>query len=321
MAAGSSLVLVALLLVGVGFLLLLFGGDWLVRGASAVARRIGVTPLAIGATVVAFGTSAPELAVSTLAAAEGRTEVAIGNVLGSNIFNIGLILGVAALMQPLRIQVPLVRREGVVLILAAGLLGLLVLDGGLSVLDGVLLLAVLVIVVFQTYWAGRREARAHPEEEAEFTEFLEIHAVRRPILVVVAGILLLVGGAQALVAGAVEFAEQLGVSRRIIGLTIVAAGTSLPELATSLIAARRGEHDVAVGNVTGSNLFNIVGILGVGALLAPLAFSSLFLTDFAVMVGFTLVFALFAHSGSAFTRWEGLVLVSAFGGYLVWLLF
>lgn len=316
----SRLVLVTLLLIVAGLLLLYFGGDWLVRGASELARRVGVTPLAIGATVVAFGTSSPEFAVDTLAAAQGRPEVSVGDVLGSNIFNIGVVLGVAVLLRPLRIQVPLVRREGVVLILVAGLLGLLVVDGGLSAIDGVVLLAVLVLVVVRTYRAGRREAREHPVEEAEFTEFLRVRRLPSPILAVIGGLACLVGGAQALITGAIDLAELLGVSRRVISLSMVAVGTSLPELATAVVATYRGEHDIAVGNVTGSNIFNIVGVLGAAALLAPLSFSSMFLGAFAIMVGFTLVFVLFTRTGSVLLRWEGLALLAAYGGYLAWVL-
>lgn len=314
------MVLVPLLLATAGIALLYVGGEGLVRGSTDLARRAGLTPLVVGVTVVAFGTSAPELVVSVLASAAGEGDVAMGNVLGSNIFNIGIVLGAAALVRSLSIRVRVIRREALYLPLTIAFFLLLAFDGQFSLLDGVALLAGISLIVRQTYVDGKREAREHPEEEAEYATFTDVSRYL-PILVrVIGGLLLLVAGARALVEGAVGLADAAGVPPRITALTIVAGGTSMPELVTSVLAARAGQHDIAVGNVIGSNLFNLIGIIGASALAAPLAFHGAFFADFAVMTAFTVVLIVFARTDYVITRREGAALVIGYVAYLAWLL-
>lgn len=250
-----------------GLVLLVAGAELLVRGSSRFAAALGVTPLVIGLTLVAFGTSAPELAVSVQAALSGRPAIALGNVIGSNIFNVLAILGLSALIQPLVVHRTLVRRDVPIMIALSGLVYLMALDGRLSRGDGVVLLlgaAVYNVIAF-------RAAKHHPADLPP----LELPAstgrgfAARQILLALAGLALLVLGSRWLVDGATAIARALSVSELVIGLTIVAAGTSLPELATSLLATMRGQRDIAVGNIVGSNIFNLAWILGVATVLAP----------------------------------------------------
>jgi len=307
--------------VAIGLGLLVVGARWLVGGASGLARRIGITPFVIGATVVGFGTSAPELAVSVAAAAGGEPELAIGNVLGSNVFNIGVILGLAALLRPLRIKVDMLGREGVFLILSFLIFAALAADGLVSRPDGVLLLFFVAAFTWFSVQAGRESGgsgrdRPPPDDRGAGRALRP----RRIALGVLAGLALLILGSQALVAGAVDLATGLGVSARIIGLTIVAAGTSLPELATSVAAAVRRQDDIAVGNIVGSNVFNLLAILGASALIAPLPMSTSGYLDLVVMGFVTLAFFALAWNRLTLSRGEGAVLLAAYLAYLAWLL-
>ncbi|MGE5153921.1 MAG: calcium/sodium antiporter [Bdellovibrio bacteriovorus] len=266
-----SATLVSSLLILVGLIGLVVGGELLVRGAAALAGAARISPLVIGLTVVAFGTSAPELAVTIQAAWAGAPEIAVGNVVGSNIANVLLILGLSALVAPLVVQSRVVRIDVPLMIACSVGLWLLVLDGAVSRLDGLLLFATLIGYVIWSVIQGRREG---VEIQDEFAAALPHDGSTAPYILrqtglVVGGLVLLVIAARLLVSGGSDIARQLGVSELVIGLTIVAVGTSLPELVTSVVASLRGQRDIAVGNVVGSNLFNILAVLGLGALVAP----------------------------------------------------
>lgn len=312
-----KLALVNLLLIAVGIALLYVGGELLVRFAVRLAALLRLSPLVIGLTVVAFGTSAPELAASVSAALQGSSAIAISNIIGSNSANIGLILGLCALLQPIRATANFLRREFPFMLGAALVTAPLLGDGVIGRRDGLLLVGLLAGYL----WVLLRPGEP-PEVEAEFAQGLP--AARGSLLVslagIIAGLVLLVIGARALIAGASALARELGVSEQVIGLTLVAVGTSLPELASSVIAAIRRQADVALGNVIGSNIFNVLGILGASALVEPLALPFAALQrDWLVMVGFTLILAPFVLSGHRLARGEGGVLLALYGGYVAWL--
>ena len=314
------------LLIVAGLALLVGGGEALVRGASGLALIARVTPAVVGLTIVAAGTSMPELVVSTQAALEGSPGLAVGNVVGSNIFNIGAILGLAALVRPLRIQGNTVRLEWPVMMLAAFLLHLLSRDGSVDRLEGGFLLGGMVAFTAYAVWVGRKATAE--VEDAEFAQVAtaSFGRVGRAALLfnlaaVVVGIGLLAGGSTALVRGAIGVASGLGVSATVIGLTIVAAGTSTPELVTSLMAARRGQDDIAVGNVVGSNIFNVLGILGTTALIQPLPVpSEIIVRDNWWMMGASLLLFPLMKSGMRINRLEGVVLLTGFCAYMALLI-
>jgi cation:H+ antiporter len=312
-------VLTSSLLILAGIVLLYFGAEGLVRGSASIAARLGLTPLVIGLTVVAFGTSMPELVVSIGASLDGKGPIAVGNVVGSNIGNIALILGLAALIQPLRVQAQIVRVDLPILLVASVALVAILADGAVGRVEGGLLFAGLLAYIGTSLRLARREPAA---VEAEFVEGMP-RAGRSAALdagMVAAGLALLVLGARLLVTGAVDIAEGFGLSQAVIGLTIVAIGTSLPELATSVVAALKGQGDIAVGNVVGSNLFNILGILGITALVRPLAQSGMSSVDLGVMLVLTVALLPLMRSGFRVSRAEGGVLVAGYAAYTTYLL-
>lgn len=302
----------------VGLLLLYFGGEWLVQGASSLAARFGVSQLAIGLTIVALGTSAPELVVSINAALSGASDISVGNVVGSNIANITLILGLAALIYPVTVQVKLVRLDAPLMVAASIGLVLVMLDGEASRLEGVVLLVSLGAYMVFTLWEVRR---APAELRSEIKSVAPDGPVgpRWSALLIVAGLVFLMLGGQLLVTAAVDLATFVGLSEAVIGLTIVAVGTSLPELATSVVAALKGQGDIAVGNVVGSNLFNILGILGATAILRPLALGAISWVDLGVMVAVAVVLMLLITLRARLGRVEGFCLLAGFVGYTSWL--
>lgn len=306
-----------LLLLGVA--LLTVGGEALIRGSLAAARRLGVSPLLSGLVIVGFGTSAPELVVSINAAVDGRPDIAIGNVVGSNIGNVLLILGICAAITPLAVK-PLVLRRDAVTVVAASVLFLVLVGGSaLGRADGALFLFFLGAYLVWAYWSERFHAA--PSGEMHQAEADELSTVPKSILwtviAVVFGLSLLIGGSQVLLIGAVGIAEHYGVPEAVIGLTLVAVGTSLPELSISVIAAIRRHADVAVGNILGSNIFNLLGILGVSALLQPLPVHDRILQfDQWVMLGTSLLLLLFLYTGSRLSRLEGSVLLAGYGIYV-----
>lgn len=301
---------------------LTLGADWLVRGATRLAARFGVSRLLIGLTVVAFGTSAPELAVSLDSSLSGKTDLAVGNVVGSNVFNVLFILGLSALAAPLVIARKLVRLDIPLMVAVSLLLFVLALDGRIGRFDGLLLSAGALAYTLFSVRISRGEASSAAEAEAGSSRGPAGKAVFELGLILV-GLALLVFGARWFVAGAVELARGLGVSELVIGLTIVAAGTSLPEVATSVVAVLRGERDVAVGNVVGSNLLNILAILGLCGLLAPQGVSvspAVLRFDLPVMIAVAFATLPLAIARGRIARWEGLLFLVAYAlyaGYLV----
>ncbi|QKT02907.1 calcium/sodium antiporter [Ectothiorhodospiraceae bacterium 2226] len=305
--------------IGVGFALLLWGADRFVTGASALARTLGVSPLVIGLTVVGFGTSAPEMLVSAVAAWQGSPGIAVGNALGSNITNVGLVLGLTALVTPLAVRSETLRREFPILLAIMLVVLLLLLDGEMARWNGLVLLAGMGWVAYWMVSLGLREA-ADPMAGEYEQELPPPMPLARALLWLALGLALLLVSSRMLVWGAVGIAEALGVSDLVIGLTVVAIGTSLPELAASLVGALKGEHDIAIGNVLGSNMFNLLAVLGIAGALAPHTLDPQVLTrDFAVMAGFTL--ALFAMAfgfrrQGRINRLEGALLFAAYGVYV-----
>lgn len=276
-----------------GLVALYFGGEWFVEGAARIARSFGLSSMVIGLTVVAFGTSTPELLVSLSAALAGNSDIAIGNVIGSNIANIGLILGMTGLIFPISVHIDLLRREIPILLAATAGTALLVIDGEVSRLDGVLMLIGLVAFnVFMIYSARReREKRVFLDEDGEDAEDPPpVEPIGRSVVRGLVGLAVLLLGAQLTVQGAVDLARSVGVSELVIGVTLVAFGTSLPELTTSIVAAFKKESDIAIGNIVGSNIYNLLSILGLTAVLAPIDVDQRVITfDGVVMVGFTLL--------------------------------
>lgn len=308
-----------LFLVGLG--LLIVGAELLVKGASRMATAAGVSPLVVGLTVVAFGTSAPEMAVSVQSAWDGRPDLALGNVVGSSVFNVLFILGVSALITPLVVSSQLIRLDVPVMMVASGLLVVLALDGAVGRLDGGLLFAAAIAYTVFQIRQSRKETSAIRDEYAHEFGDRAVPLVRNAGLVV-AGLVLLVLGSRWLVAGAVAFAEYLGLSELVIGLTIVAAGTSLPEVATSVLAALRGERDIAVGNVVGSNIFNVLAVLGLAGLASPAGLpvsNALLRFDLPVMVAVAVACLPVFASGSRIARWEGGLFLSYYVAYTLYL--
>jgi cation:H+ antiporter len=303
-----------------GLVLLLVGGEFLVRGGVGLARRLGVSPLLVGLVVVGFGTSMPELITSLDAARAGSPGIALGNVVGSNIANILLILGLSAVIAPLITTVGAFRRDGLVLLGSTGLLIALAFSLGFGRVSGALFLAVLLAYTVLAYLSERRRAgpasAAHAAEAAELTPQAAGWAANLGLTA--AGLAALLVGAQLLVASALTLAAATGLSETTIGLTLVAVGTSLPELAISLLAAWRGHGDVAFGNIVGSNIFNALGILGVTSLLAPLAAPpELLQRDLWVLLAATSLLLVFAWSAWRLARWEGALFLAGYGAYLV----
>lgn len=313
--------LVSFLLVAVGIAILGFAADILVRGAVSIAKVARISAAVIGLTIVSMGTSLPELTVSVAAALRGASDLGFGNVVGSNIFNIGVVLGLTALIQPMRVHSSAVRLEWPFMFLASFQLLLLARDGRLDRLEGAFFVIGLALFTAYAVRIGRRELGI--EERADLVEAVGEKQVSpeggigRALLFVAAGVAGLVLGGELLVRGAVEIARVAGLSERIIGLTIVAAGTGTPEVATSLMAARRGQGEIALGNVIGSNIFNVLGILGVTALVSPLPVSPAMLgSDLVWMLGLSAVLFPMMRSKQVVNRLEGGLLVAAYGTYI-----
>lgn len=300
-----------------GTVALYFGAEWLVRGGAALALRLGMTPLLAGLTVVAYGTSSPELVVSLTAAAKGGGAIAIGNVVGSNIFNIGFILGLTALIAPLRVQSQLVRLDTPVMIAVAAVFIWCFRDGQVDRWEGALLTLGLVgYTTLNVFLARRVAGRGNTASDLPAPG----GAWWKDAILIVGGLVVLVLGSRWFVRGAVDLARLAGLSEAVIGLTIVAAGTSLPELAASVVAAARKQADIALGNIVGSNIYNVLAILGVSGLVAgPLDGAGISRVDVWVMLGFSALLLPIAYTGHRLSRWEGGWLLVAYGGYLAWL--
>jgi cation:H+ antiporter len=308
-----------------GLIALVAGASLLVRGAAKLAISFGISPLVVGLTVVAFGTSAPETAVSVGAVLQGNSDIAVGNVVGSNIFNVLFILGLSALIAPLVIDRQLVRQEVPIMIGASILIAIMSLDGGIGRVDAGLLLGLLIAYTAYLIVQSRRAGN-----DAHKVDLSQLPVASRwdrhwsvQVLLIVAGLVLLVVGADWLVDSAVAFARALGVSDLVIGLTIVAAGTSLPEVATSVVATLRGERDIAVGNVVGSNTFNLLGCLGVAGLAAPgglVVPPPLLAFDLWVMLATAVACFPIFITGRQIARWEGSLFLLYYAAYTVFLI-
>jgi len=312
--------LVYILFIIGSLIVLYFGANFLVKGAASVAERLGVSALVVGLTVVSFGTSAPELIVSVQATLDGFGGISIGNVIGSNIANIGLILGLSALIFPLKAHMQLIRIDTPFMILVSLLFIVFFLDQTIGRIEGMVF--VLIIAVYSVYniIKSKKENQAQViKEYDESVPKISRHWVL-DVLFIILGLAGLVFGSDLLVKNAVELARGLGMSEAVIGLTIVALGTSTPELATSIVAAVKKQPDIAIGNVVGSNIFNILGILGVASLIKPIATPDINYIDSIVMIVMSLLLLPFIKTGFTLRRWEGGLLLGIYIGYMVYLL-
>ena len=308
--------MLSLLGIVAGLVALFFGGNWLVKGASRLAESLGISPLIVGLTVVAIGTSAPELLVSLRAALSGSSDIAVGNIVGSNIANIGLILGLSGLIFPISVHVNLLKREIPIMIGVALLAVILFQDALVGRIDGlILLIGFAIFMIFVVISArGEQENTYDISEEAVESKPEQIQRGREALRLIV-GIIVLMLGAQLTVDNATELARSLGVSELVIGITLVAVGTSLPELVTSVTAAIRKESDIAIGNVVGSNIFNILGILGLTALIQPIAIAEQIVkVDSLVMLGFSLLLLPFVLDRKL-GRIEAVIFILAYIGF------
>ncbi|MHB9028189.1 MAG: calcium/sodium antiporter [Candidatus Latescibacterota bacterium] len=314
------------LLLIAGLALLIIGAEALVRGASRLAAAVGISPLVIGLTIVAFGTSSPEFAVSVKSALAGQADIALGNVVGSNIFNVLFILGISALITPLIVAQQLVKFDVPLMIAVSVVLLALGMDGQLGRGESVLLfLGLMGYTGFLIYGSRKESGEVKQEYRAEFAPSARITGLQwiMNIALVIIGLGLLILGSQWLVESAVSIARRIGVSELVIGLTIIAAGTSLPEVATSVIATLRGERDIAVGNVVGSNIFNIMGVLGCAGALAPagIAVSPEALRfDMPVMIASAFACLPIFFTGNMIARWEGVLFLFYYAAYVVFLI-
>lgn len=302
-----------------GFVLLGLGGEALVRGSAALGLLAGLRPVVVGLTIVAFGTSAPELAVSLQAALAGADDLAVGNVVGSNIANVGLILGLAAVLRPSPLSSKLVRHDVPIMIVCSAALAGMLLDGRVSRAEGALLL--LGIVAYLAYSVVHAKAERRRVQK-EFREELDGDApgLGMSAGATVLGIGSLIGGGKLFVIGATGMAMAFGVPQAVIGLTIVAIGTSLPEMATTIVASIRGHSDIAAGNVIGSNIFNVLSIIGLTAVVHPLARGDVGVVDIGVMLGFGVLPLPLMLPGGRLARWQGGLLLACYAAYMLWLL-
>ncbi|EAQ80452.1 hypothetical protein DSM3645_11422 [Blastopirellula marina DSM 3645] len=310
----------------IGLVGLVVGGELLVRGASKLAALVGISPLVVGLTVVAFGTSAPELAVSLSASLQGNTDIGVGNVVGSNIFNVLAVLGMSALVAPLVVSSQLVRLDVPLMVAISFLVLALGLDGEISQLDGGILFGILIVYLVWLVFQSRKEQQAVKDQfagEYGTKEKVSVGTLLVQLALIVAGLVALTFSAQALVDGASKIATYFGMSQLLIGLTIVAVGTSLPEAAASVMASIRGERDIAVGNIVGSNIFNICCVLGLSALVPPSGIpvsDEALRFDIPVMIAVAVACLPIFFTGYSIARWEGLLFVfyyCAYTGYLI----
>ncbi|WP_337872522.1 calcium/sodium antiporter [Ignavibacterium sp.] len=303
---------IPLYLIG-GLIGLFLGGEGVIRGSSSLALKVGISPLVVGLTVVAFGTSSPELLVSLKAALMGSSSIALGNVIGSNIANIALILGLASVIRPLQVHANVIKREIPIMIGVSLLLVFFLIDGMVGFIEGLIFIILLIAYTIVNIFLSLKENK---EIEKEFEEGLKSKLnIPTAVLFIVAGLALLFFGADLFLKGAISLAKVFNVSDAIIGLTVVAVGTSLPELFTSLVATIKKESDIAVGNAVGSNIFNILSILGISAILIPIKSDQISYFDFGVMLAAALILLPLSNSGFRISRSEGILLLT---GYFVY---
>ncbi|OQA90571.1 MAG: Inner membrane protein YrbG [bacterium ADurb.Bin236] len=301
-----------------GLAVIYFGAEFLVRGSKNLALAMGIRPMIVGLTVVAFGTSMPEFFVSFTSALKNSSSIAVGNIVGSNICNIGLILGMAALVRPLSVNSGMLKREMPIMLGASLLFWALIADGSVGRFDGALLMAGIVLFTFQQIQSARKEIAAGKNDGGE--EAAPENSKLKNLLFALGGIAGLVVGANLMITGAISLALKIGVSELVVGLSIVAFGTSLPELATSMVAAARKESDISIGNVVGSNIFNILFILGLTALVSPIPVeASVISTQTPAMLAFSVVLLPFMIFKRDINRLEGFILLAAYIAYVVWI--
>jgi cation:H+ antiporter len=325
------------ILLAIGFVLLYFGADWLVRGAASLARSLGISPVVIGLTVVAFGTSAPELVVSVISSVQDKSMIAVGNVVGSNICNIALVLGAAAAVMPISADRSVVRRDIPLMLGISLYLLLLSMDSHVSRLEGATLFAGVIGYTLFNYFIAVKESRRacaveaaasgcpEPAVKARVDEIGHIASRPRQVLMIIAGIAGVVIGADTMIDAAVAIMKNMGVSEKFIGLTVVALGTSLPELATSIVAALKRQMDISIGNLVGSNVFNILSVIGAAAIVRPIPIPGGFIEsglviDYAVMMGISLLPWILMRRDRTVKRWGGLLLLGCYAAYLAHLL-
>jgi cation:H+ antiporter len=309
----------------VGFVLLYFGAEWLVKGSSSLAHSLGITPIVIGLTVVAFGTSAPELVVSLVSSIKGKSMIAVGNVVGSNICNIALVLGLSAVLNPIKSDPTVVRRDIPIMLAISLYLLLLTFNSTLGRIEGATLFIGIILYTIMNYSLAKKETAGATEIESELEDIGFVASRPKQIVMIAAGIAGVVGGAQAVVESAVFIMTELGVDEKFIGLTIVAFGTSLPELATSVVAAMRGEMDISIGNLVGSNVFNIMSVLGVAALVRPIPIPGGFIEsglwiDYLVLLFTSFLPWLMMRKDYTVKSSDGIILLLCYGGYLTYLI-
>lgn len=315
----SLILAIVFLAIGIG--MLYYGADWLVKGSVRLAINLGITPLVIGLTVVALGTSSPELVVSVSAGLAGNSEIALGNVVGSNICNIALILGVAGLIRPIKVDPKLLKTDVVYMIGFSVLLILFVLDGSIQWYEGTVFVILIVAYIFFTLRKSRKDNSVDLPDELE-AELNEAKTSKKPIIdvvLIIIGFAFLILGANFFLDGAVVIAKYAGVSNAIIGLTLVAFGTSLPELATSIVASIKNENDITLGNAVGSNIFNILLILGVTAIIHPISSLGFDTVDYAVMLGTSIILVPLAYQKLTITRWNSVILLVIYVSYTYYL--
>lgn len=310
--------LLNILIIVVGIALVLWGADRLTDGAVAVAEKMKMPQIVIGLTIVAMGTSMPEFCVSLISALKGTSDLAVGNIVGSNIFNALLIVGVSALVAPMTIMETTVRKDIPFALVASALLLIMCLDGDISRLDAGILFVMFLIFMYMTL-KGAKKQGADAEEAIE-GEGKKPMATWLSVVWILVGLLCLIGGSNLFVEGATAVATNLGVSDAVIGLTIVAGGTSLPELATSVVSARKGNSGIAIGNALGSNVFNILAILGITGMITPMTLKGITYIDLSMLVISIMLVWLFSFTKYKIERWEGAVLTAVFVGYIYSLL-
>ncbi|MGN1229878.1 MAG: calcium/sodium antiporter [Prevotella sp.] len=316
--------LIDVLLIIVGVAVVLWGADRLTEGSVSIASKIGVSQMVIGLTVVALGTSMPEFCVSFVSALKGTADMAVGNVVGSNVFNAMLIVGVAAMVAPMCVMRQTVRKDLVFAVAASVVMGALVFDNEISRADAVILASLFLLFMWITIKGAKRD---NPVADTTGTgaddhgdSCCPVSSVGRGVVWIVLGLAALVGGSNVFVDSASSLAIAFNVPDAVVGLTIVAGGTSMPELATSVVAARKGNSGIAIGNVIGSNVFNILFVVGLTGIVCPMTVSGITWIDLAVMIGSMLLLWLFAYTKLTIARWEGAVLTVLFVAYLSWLI-
>lgn len=302
-------ILLQILLLVVGFALLIKGADWFVDGSSGIATKFGIPQLVIGLTIVAMGTSAPEAAVSISAALKGNADITIGNIVGSNILNILIILGISSVIVPIAVAPSTIKIETPFMLVITGIMLLLGLDGTISLIDGIIFLALFVTYLVYLFMMAKKDKDKQQEEEGKSL------SIPKAIIFAIVGLAMIVLGSNVTVDAATAIAQAIGLSERFIGLTIVALGTSLPELFTSVAAARKGNADIAIGNIVGSNIFNILFVIGISALIVPVPFASNFIFDSIVAIIAGVILLACCIKTKELRRWAGILMLLGYAVY------